>query len=639
MMRVGPQKPAVRLVLISLAVWGGQVHALGLGAIALQSGLGRPLQGQIPVYGLSADEAGANCVKSRVMTLEGELLTRSVAEVTGGGAGAMLSLRTVESINEPVVNVSVEIGCAGSVKRQYQILLDPVPAAVPMAAAVALAPTERPGRAKRKEIADASVVSAPVDPEGSTSAGNYTSAPPPPMSPAAVVRKPAAPVKPKPTAPAKPKPAAEAKSVLTLTAGDAEIEQAPAKISHRSATALAEPHVETDPAKQAALRTDQASVAPLPPGETTLADMQAQLRDAQAQLRDAQDKLLAAQSAAASAARQYQQEKAALTAAQENMLSGKLVALLGALFLACVAVIGRLLWRRADDRFRQEQAFFAIVAEQEASPAAPLQQKHGEQEDPAKTDLKAFPPAATTLPDTRLEPEIMDFTVPADDFAPAAAPGISLENYGWNAEAIAPTVSSGRTESLPMPYAALTVEYQDTDADAQAFLAADLPPALAVTDDGTQAHAAEVAGMLLAAESWMAEHNPMRAAEVLRPYLDRGDMQSPAPILYLLSLYRTMHDKGQVATALAQLQQAFPAEAAAWSSDSQPGRGMADFPAVHAVVDSLSDTDKLLPYLNSLLLAPEPFDFFTYRDIVRAIGQANEVKRESDMPLMSLDFQ
>jgi hypothetical protein len=268
-----------------------------------------------------------------------------------------------------------------------------------------------------------------------------------------------------------------------------------------------------------------------------------------------------------------------------------------------------------------------------------LQQKHGEQEDPAKTDLPAFASAAATLPDTRLEPEIMDFTVPADDFAPAPAPGISLENYGWNAEAIAPTVSSGRTESLPMPYAALTVEYQDADADAQAFLAADLPPALPVTDDVTQAHAAEVAGMLLAAESWMAEHNPMRAAEVLRPYLDRSDMQSPAPILYLLSLYRTMHDKGQIATALAQLQQAFPAEAAAWSSDSQPGRSMVDFPAVHAVVDSLSNTDKLLPYLNSLLLAPEPFDFFTYRDIVRAIGQANEVKRESDMPLMSIDFQ
>jgi hypothetical protein len=145
--------------------------------------------------------------------------------------------------------------------------------------------------------------------------------------------------------------------------------------------------------------------------------------------------------------------------------------------------------------------------------------------------------------------------------------------------------------------------------------------------------------MLLAAESWMAEHNPQRAAEVLRPYLDRGDAQSPAPGLYLLSLYRTMDDKGQIAKVLAQLQQDFPAEAAAWSSHGQARRSMADFPAVHAIVDSLSGSDMLLPYLNSLLLAPEPFDFFTYRDIVRAIGLASEMKQESDVQSMSLDFQ
>jgi hypothetical protein len=68
-------------------------------------------------------------------------------------------------------------------------------------------------------------------------------------------------------------------------------------------------------------------------------------------------------------------------------------------------------------------------------------------------------------------------------------------------------------------------------------------------------------------------------------------------------------------------------------------RSMADFPLVHAVVDTLVDSDKLLPYLNSLLLAPEQFDFSTYRDIVRAIGLAREMKQESDMQSMSLDFQ
>jgi hypothetical protein len=359
----------------------------------------------------------------------------------------------------------------------------------------------------------------------------------------------------------------------------------------------------------------------------------------QAQLREAQDKLLAAQKSAESAARQHQQEKAALAAAQENLVSGKLLALLGALLLACLAVIGRLLWRNADDRRRQEQAFIALTMEQEAPSTAPSQPKHAGQDDPAKTDLPALTPPATTVPDAMLEPGTTDITVPAGIAAPAPAPGYSHQTYDWHAEAVEPTVSSSPPESLAMPDSWLALENQPVDGGAQAHRAADLRQAMPAADDGTQVHAAELAGMLLAAESWMAEHNPRRAAEVLRPYLDRADTLSPAPGLYLLSLYRTMDDKGQVATVLAQLQQDFPAAAAAWSSQSQPNRSMADFPAVHAIVDSLSGTDMLLPYLYSLLLAPEPFDFFTYRDIVRAIGLANEMKQESDTRSMSLDFQ
>jgi Tfp pilus assembly protein FimV len=65
--------------LLSLAVWGGHAHALGLGAITLQSGLGRPLQAKIPVYGMVADDAGAVCLKARVLALDGSLLSRRVA--------------------------------------------------------------------------------------------------------------------------------------------------------------------------------------------------------------------------------------------------------------------------------------------------------------------------------------------------------------------------------------------------------------------------------------------------------------------------------------------------------------------------------------------------------------------------------
>jgi hypothetical protein len=597
-------------MLISLAVWGGQVHALGLGAIALQSGLGRPLQARIPVYGLAADDAGAVCLKSRVLALDGSLLSRPAAELTGSGAGAMLNLRSVESINEPAVNVSVEIGCTSAVKREYQLLLDPLPATLPMAAST---PVERMDRAKRTTASQAGAIVLPVQPGLPTPAAMTASAPVAATAPASVVRKQSTPIRPKPVA--------ETKGVLTLTGGDAEIEQVRARIALRSATVLSEPRLETDPARLAALRADQARVAALLRGKDPLAGTQALLRDAQG-------KLLAAQKSAASAARQHEQEKTALTSAQEDMVSGKLAALLGGLLLACVALIGWLLWKRADDRRRQEQAFFGMTPEQEAQAAM-------------DSPVSASPAVPRSEP--RLEAEPADFTMPADDLAPAppvaAAPVVSPHTYVWRPDAAAPTVPSSPPELLEIPESWLTIPNHVEKIEKQAPLAAHLALALSAPDDNAPAHAAEVAGMLLAAESWMAEHNPLRAAEVLRPYIDRADMLSPAPGLYLLSLYRTMDDKDQIRSVLAQLQQHFPEQAAEWGSNSQSRRSMADFPLVRAVVDSLGDTDKLLPYLNSLLLAPEQFDFSTYRDIVRAIGLAEEMKQESDMQSMSLDFQ
>lgn len=594
-------------MLLSLAVWGAQAHALGLGAIALQSGLSRPLQAKIPVYGLAADDTGTVCLKSRVLALDGSLLSRPVAELTGSGAGAMVSLRTVESINEPAVNISVEIGCNSAVKREYQLLLDPLPATLPLASS---APVEWAERPERKAASQAGAKA---------------------MPPTTGMAKTLASVVRKPPVPAKPRPAAESKSVLTLSAGNAEIEQVRTSVALRSATVLSEARVETQPARLAALRADQARIAALLRGEDPLAGTQAQLRDVQG-------KLLAAQKAASNAARQHEQEKTALMAAREGMVSGTLAALLGVLLLVCIAVIGWLLRRHSEDRRRQELEFSAVTTKQDLAPAAPLPQQYAEQETRAGSPTPAFAPAVP-MPQTNPEAEPMDFSLPADEPAPTPALPLSPQAHAWHAESATATVFSGPPESLQLLQSWLHAENRLEDAGEQALQAAKLPLALSAPDDNAPAHAAEVAGMLLAAESWMAEHKPLRAAEMLRPYLERDEMRSPAPALYLLSLYRTVDDKGQIAAVLAQLQQTFPAQATAWSNINQTRRSMADFPAMHAVVDSLSDTDKLLPYLNSLLLAPEPFDFATYRDIVRAIRLASEMTPENAMQSMSLDFQ
>ena len=588
MMLVAPRRPAYRLLLTCLALCGAEAHALGLGSIALQSGLGRPLQARIPVYGLAADDTGANCLKTRLLALDGSLLARPLAELSGSGAAAVLTIRTVVSVNEPVVNVSIEMGCTNSVKREYQILLDPVPAMAQQPASVL--PAARPVRAERAALPPLTAVE-PQDP----SIAPITAAAPA----STTVKRPA---------PARPKPAAAPKSVLTLSAGNAEIQQVPAGLALRYATTLSEPRLETDPARLVEMRADQARVAALLRSENPLANAQAQIRELQARLQ-------AVEQTATNATRRVEQEKAAaatMAAAQEQTVSSKFVAVLFALLLACVAAIGWLLWCRADDRRRQERAFLTM----DTAPEAP--------------DAAASPVATPAAPVFEPAPDLplAQFTsIPVEAHPPAAAA------HDWGTDPVTVPVATSPPEQIDIPESWLLIENRIKELRAQT------PENTWLTLDGeAQAHAADVASLLLAAEDWMAEHNPLRAAGLLRPYLDREDMRSPAPGLYLLSLYRTTDDQAQIQNVEAHLKQHFPAQAANWRDATQLRRSIVDFPVVHAMVDSLSETDQLLPYLNSLLLAPEPFDFSTYREIVRAIRLATEMKQQSEMHAMSLDF-
>ncbi len=594
MMLVAPRRPAYRRLLICLALCGANAHALGLGSIVLQSGLGRPLQARIPVYGLAPDDTGANCLKTRLLALDGSLLARPLAELSGSGAAAVLTIRTVVSVNEPVVNVSGEMGCTNSVKREFQILLDPVPATAQQPASVL--PAARPVRAAAPAPLPA------VEQQDPAMAPTTAAAPA-----SAAAKRPA---------PARPKPAAAPKSVLTLTAGDAEIEQVRASLALRYATTLSEPRLETDPARLAEMRADQARVAALLRGENPYAS-------AQAQTREAEGKLQSAQQLASNARRDYTVEKAAMAAEQEQMVSRNWVALLGALLLACVAALGWLLWRRADERRRDEQAFFTMATEPDApSTPAPV----------SRVQAHAAVVMAEPLFEPPAEMPVPRIADPVEAFAslPSA--------HDWGSDPSTLPVATTPPESLDVPESWLAIENRIGAPREQTPQYAGMALHAASLDEKAQTHAAEVAGLLLAAEDWMAEHNPLRAAALLRPYMDRADMMSPAPGLYLLSLYRTTDDQVQVQAISARLTPHFPVQAADWRDNPQVRRSIADFPRVHAVVDSLSDTDQLLPYLNSLLLAPEQFDFSTYREIVRAIRLATEMKQNNDIQSMSLDF-
>lgn len=599
MMHVARPRPAQRLLLCVLATSSLQAQALGLGPLAVHSSLGNALQATIPVYGLAAEELAANCLKARVLALDGSVLSRPAAAVTGSGANASIRISSREGIMEPAVSITVEIGCASAVRREYQVLLDPVPMAQ-LSAPPATEPRQ-PGASQPAEVK-----AKPAKPA--------TAAPATPAIPATIVAT-AEPVARRKSAPASPPktPPATGKSMLTLSAGDTEVEQVRNSLVLRYATSLSEPQVESDPARLAALRADQQRVAALLRGDDPAADIQAQLRDAQLALKTARQDALEAR-------RQVSDERKALEAERQGMIPVLWIEVLAALSLAGMAVTGWLLWRRRQDqrRHQDEMAMLAMPFDRAARET--------------DADWTAAPASADRVPPISAEMA----KAPATAAIPAAAAFLPAgsEQNAYPDEIL---VATTPPEAVDMPASWQQIEQQIDGLRDQPLA----PPEMSMqvmVDGPAQSHATQVADMLLAAETWMAEHNPKRAADLLLPYLEREDMLSPAPGLYLLTLYRTLEDEDRIEAVKARLLAFFPEEVHQWSTGAQGRRTIADFPEVQAMVDTLGDSTALLSYLKGLLLAPEAFDFSTYRDIVRAIGIEAEAARSNEISSMTLDF-
>ena len=594
MMHLAKPRPVQRLLLCVLAASSLPAQALGLGPLTVQSGLGNPLQATIPVYGLGTEELTANCLKARVMTLDGSVLSRPAAAVTGSGANVNVRINSRENIAEPAVSITVEIGCASAVRREYQALLDPVPVAqsfAPHATEMGQRSTRQPGTPQPVPVKTNTEKPATAA-QSATLTQRKGVTPSPSRTPVA------------------------GKNMLALSSGDAEVEQVRANLVLRYSSSLSETRVDNDPARLAALRADQQRVAALLRGENPTANAQAQLRDAQLAMKTARQDALEAR-------RQMNDERKALEAERQGMIPALWASMLAALALAGMAASGWLLWRRRQDqrRHQDELAMLAMPFDMGMP-----ETNAGGLTAPASADrVQSVPPAMTREP------------APAAIATIAATAAIQPAAFDWGANPHEIPVATTPPDAFDTPASWQLIEQQIDRLRDQAPDPAGM--AVKVMMDGSaQSHAMQVADMLLAAETWMAEHNPKRAADLLQPYLDREDMLSPAPGLYLLTLYRTLEDEGRIQAAKAQLQGWFPEEVSHWSAGAQERRAIADFPDVQAMIDTLKDSDALLSYLRGLLLAPQPFDFSTYREIVHAIGIASEAVKTEEISAMTLDF-
>ena len=176
--------------------------ALGLGGVIQQSALGQPLRLVVEVIAAPGDDLSSECFRIAPPARESDgipqiAFARVVPERTP--SGAQLLIANTRPVNDPVVRVSVQAGCDQSIRRDYTLLMDPLPIDPPLSAA------------------DSGAVAAPAAPAPAVVAP--VAAPP---APAATAAEPAPAAK---KAPARRKPAARRPAVgpgaLPPRAGDA----------------------------------------------------------------------------------------------------------------------------------------------------------------------------------------------------------------------------------------------------------------------------------------------------------------------------------------------------------------------------------------------------------------------------------
>ncbi len=147
--------PIFRLSVVATALaLPGIAMALGLGKLTVQSSLGQPLTAQIELTSAQKDELDSLAAKvgdsslyrQNNLTYQG-VLTRARVTLDRSGAQPMLIVTTPGTVNEPYLDLLVEMNwSSGRVVRAYTFLLDP-PGIPQATAAVEPVTPVRPGAA------------------------------------------------------------------------------------------------------------------------------------------------------------------------------------------------------------------------------------------------------------------------------------------------------------------------------------------------------------------------------------------------------------------------------------------------------------------------------------------------------------
>ena len=126
------KRPRTLVTSIALAAFAAQVQAVGFGAGPAGAVLGQPLDQRIGIRLDPGERLGSECVSADVMIGDTRVPAGAVrTRIEGDGQTLAVRVLTSAVVDEPVVTVSVALGCPPRLSRRFVLFADPAPASMP----------------------------------------------------------------------------------------------------------------------------------------------------------------------------------------------------------------------------------------------------------------------------------------------------------------------------------------------------------------------------------------------------------------------------------------------------------------------------------------------------------------------------
>lgn len=552
---------------------------LGLGELKLRSFLGQSLQAQLELVGAESEFFNISCVRARIVTFDGAFLASVHVVVQQLANKRQLLLSTHQHINEPAVNLLVDMNCEMQLHREFAILLDPPEHSGNRdihLEELALVPTLQSPTSSNKP---ANTTTSAASPESTQRAREVT-----PVSrkrvvqPKAMIEPEAVVAAPKKT---KQQKKAVAKDVLRLSDEVVlpTIDQG-LRMSDVLSTSTGQDLLEN----MQELRAAQARMAAILRDETVVQTVPASdLRELGEinQLKKEAEKLK----------KQNQIDKASLEQLQsKSTFDYWLLALSMVATLAILVIVFLLLYIRRNLGISKPSWW----------------------EDEDENELVGATRIEDVIDQLQSKYEIntgsdQSLAVAKKEAAPAVVGDSSSERVR------AQDSSMHRTPTL-----------EETNSSIFNFYS---PRATSVKVE-------EISDVTQEAEFWISMNDPQRAIEILAAQERVEHPDSPVPWLFLLDLYKTVEDRAKYEQLRERFISFFNANIPEYDADLSAlvHRHLDDFPHILEKICSLWGGADALPYLEALLVddrkgARGGFDLPVYRDILMLIGIARELER------------